>query len=146
MRKHDTNWPGIILAIIAGLAVGFVVVLLGMQLVNSENERKELRSQIADLTTQNRGPQGPEGDPGRAPTEEEIAAAVADYCAANGGCIGPKGDTGAPGKNGVNGAAGPAGANGANGGGVTSVRCFGTYIRFYSGATPIGDIKMVCIP
>ena len=58
-----------------------------------------------------RGEQGAPGTPGArgpAPTAAELAAAVADYCAANGDCRGPAGVTGAPGAPGETGAAGPA--------------------------------------
>lgn len=48
------------------------------------------------------GPRGTAGEPGRPPTAEEVAAAVAAYCA-TGACTGPQGPTG------------PAGADGATG-------------------------------
>jgi len=43
------------------------------------------------------GRNGDDGAPGRPPTAEEIAAAVAAYCA-TGACLGPTGDTGATGE------------------------------------------------
>lgn len=39
---------------------------------------------------------GPRGEPGRAPTEEEIAVAVANYCTARNDCQGPVGPQGEP--------------------------------------------------
>lgn len=68
-----------------------------------------------------RGEQGAPGTPGArgpAPTAAELAAAVADYCAANGDCRGPAGAAGAPGATGptgASGAPGPAGETGAAG-------------------------------
>lgn len=44
------------------------------------------------------GAPGEPGPPGRAPTAEEIAAAVAAYCEANNGCQGPQGEPGQPGE------------------------------------------------
>lgn len=44
---------------------------------------------------------GPKGEPGPPPTDEQVAAAVAAYCAANGECRGPAGPAGQPGTPGV---------------------------------------------
>ena len=63
------------------------------------------------------GPQGPRGAAGRSVTAEEIAAAVAAFCASN-ACLGPQGLTGPPGATGSQGAPGmqgPPGEQGATG-------------------------------
>jgi len=57
------------------------------------------------------GPQGATGPQGPGPTDEQIAAAVRDYCA-GGACKGPQGDTGPQGPAGPAGPQGPAGADG----------------------------------
>lgn len=65
-----------------------------------------------------RGEQGEAGSPGArgpAPSAAELAAAVAEYCAANGDCRGPAGAPGATGPTGSSGAPGPAGEAGAAG-------------------------------
>lgn len=54
------------------------------------------------------GPRGAQGVPGPGTTAEQVAAAVAEYCAASDGCRGPAGATGAQGADGAPGAAGPA--------------------------------------
>lgn len=75
------------------------------------------------------GATGPKGDPGQNATDTQVAAAVADYCAAHGGCIGAPGQTGAAGAAGANGAdgasgaTGPAGPAGTDGRGITGVTC-----------------------
>jgi hypothetical protein len=61
------------------------------------------------------GPPGRPGPPGTTPTDSELAAAVAEYCAANGGCAGATGAAGAPGADGAPGAPGVDGAPGAPG-------------------------------
>lgn len=135
------NWVGWTLL---ALLVASVLAIFGLLI--AENSQLKFRvdraeDAVEELVVQNRGPQGPEGDPGRPPTEEEIAQAVADYCAANNGCIGPQGE---PGRNGKDGASiqGPQGAPGV---GVTRVVCNGTSISFYAGNTLVGNVKMVCL-
>lgn len=125
--------------------VAVVIFFLAARVVEAEHRAQRAEDTLEELTTQNRGPQGPEGDPGRAPTADEIAAAVADYCAEHDSCRGPQGE---PGRNGKDGASiqGPAGANGQNGVGITRVECLGTSIRFWAGSTVVGNVKMVCIP
>lgn len=140
--KH--NWVGWTLV---ALLAASVLAIFGLLI--AENSQLKFRvdraeDAVKELVVQNRGPQGPEGDPGRPPTEEEIARAVAEYCAANNGCIGPQGE---PGRNGKDGASiqGPAGANGQNGTGITRVVCEGTSVAFYAGSTFVGRVKMVCL-
>lgn len=61
------------------------------------------------------GAQGPQGVAGPGPSDEQVAAAVATFCAANNGCMGPQGTQGAPGpvgEPGLPGAPGPACAEG----------------------------------
>jgi hypothetical protein len=65
------------------------------------------------------GASGASGAPGSGPTSDQVASAVAAYCAAHGDCTGPagpKGDTGA---------SGAAGAAGASGRGIASIDCSG---------------------
>lgn len=148
---RDANWVGLILAVLAGLALAALIVMLGMFLVEARAENADLRQQMKSLTTQNRGPAGEDGADA---TEEQIAAAVAMYCAQRNQCQGEQGIQGVPGERGATGPAGkngvsvqgPAGVNGSNGLGITSVKCFGTYIRFYAGGNVVGDVSMVCIP
>jgi hypothetical protein len=61
------------------------------------------------------GPKGDTGDPGRAPTQDEIEAAVASYCFTHDRCQGPAGEDGTDGLQGPAGAAGSPGADGATG-------------------------------
>lgn len=114
------------------------------------------------------GARGPAGEPGRAPTSNEVLAAVNAYCASIGGCRGTDGMNGQPGTNGQPGApgesivgpqgpAGPAGpegapgAPGANGVSVTGVSCFirddlSTAFRFaFSDASSV-DVPGACLP
>lgn len=58
------------------------------------------------------GSTGPQGEPGRAPTKEEIAAAVEQYCAEHSQCRGEQGPAGADGKNGQDGTDGIDGKDG----------------------------------
>lgn len=148
MKAKDANWVGLILAVLAGLALAALIVMLGMFLVESRAENTDLREQLKSLTTQNRGPAGEDGADA---TDEQIAAAVNAYCATRNQCVGAVGPQGLPGEKGATGPAGksiqgPAGVNGSNGLGITSVKCFGTYIRFYAGGNVVGDVKQVCIP
>lgn len=46
------------------------------------------------ITTGAPGPAGPAGEPGRAPTAEEIAAAVEEFCAERSACTGAQGEPG----------------------------------------------------
>lgn len=76
------------------------------------------------------GPLGPVGIPGvngPAPTPEQVATAVADYCATRGNCTGLTGPQGPAGADsivpGPQGPAGVDGAPGAAGRGITSVTC-----------------------
>lgn len=65
-----------------------------------------------------KGDTGEKGDPGRAPTAEEIAAAVGTYCGQTPSpCVGPQGPQGVPGTNGVD------GQPGATGRGVAKIEC-----------------------
>jgi hypothetical protein len=127
--------------ILLGLLIVSVLALLLYPVVGwqkAEDRNTKLEQQVAELTGQSRGPQGPDGEPGRAPTSDEILAAVAEYCAASNLCVGPMGAAGA------NGAAGPQGAPGVS---VGSVKCNGTSITFYSTTGQnLGSIRMVCIP
>lgn len=135
------------------ILISVVILFLAVRVTEAENRALKAEETLAELTTQNRGPQGPEGDPGRAPTQEEIAAAVADYCAAHNDCKGEPGAAGAPGKNGQDGKSiqgpqgvpGANGINGTNGLGITRVQCNGTSISFFAGVTLIGNVAMVCI-
>lgn len=140
MKRNWVGWVLIALCLSALVAIFWMLVAQNVELQNRTNRAE---AAIEELVVQNRGPQGPDGaqgPPGPKPTPEEIAAAVEAHCDAHDGCKGPQG---APGKNGVN---GTPGANGAPGAGVTKVTCHGTYIRFWAGATSVGDVKMVCIP
>lgn len=133
------------------ILISVVILFLAVRVTEAENRALKAEETLTELTTQNRGPQGPEGDPGRAPTQEEIAAAVADYCAERNSCRGEPGAAGAPGKNGqdgksIQGPQGAPGANGANAQGITRVQCLGTAIRFWSGPIHVGDVAMVCLP
>lgn len=119
------------------------------------------------------GPQGVPGDDGRAPTSEEVIAAVNAYCASIGGCrgadgqtiVGPIGPAGTPGTNGETivgpqgpagepgaaGPAGPAGATGATGVGVQSVACvvrddLSTAFRFTLTDGSAYDVTGACLP
>jgi hypothetical protein len=56
------------------------------------------------------GPVGPTGTPGDNATPDQVALAVADYCAAHDGCQGEPGPTGATGPTGPTGETGPPGA------------------------------------
>ena len=138
--KH--NWVGWTLV---ALLVASVLAIFGLLI--AENSQLKFRvdraeDAVEELVVQNRGPQGPEGDPGRPPTAEEVAAAVADYCAEHDSCRGPQGEPGVAGRS----IQGPSGANGQNGTGITKVECLGTSIRFWAGSTIVGNVKMVCIP
>lgn len=130
--------------ILLGLLIVAVLALLlypvfGWQ--RAEERNTQLEQENRELTTQNRGVQGADGEPGRAPTAEEIAAAVEAYCGAHDGCRGVQGETGATGQTGATGSTGSTGVS------VGSVKCNGTSITFYSttGAN-LGTIRMVCIP
>ena len=133
--------------------ISVVIFFLAARVVEAENRAEKAEKTLSDLTTQNRGAQGPEGDPGRAPTPSEIAAAVADYCAQEGSpCKGPQGEPGASGANGRDGKdgvsiQGPAGQNGAAGPslGITRVTCERTSIAFWNGGTLLGRVAMVCL-
>jgi hypothetical protein len=61
------------------------------------------------------GSKGDTGVPGRDPTSDEIAAAVAAYCADHDSCRGPAGKDGTTGAQGPAGATGSPGADGATG-------------------------------
>jgi hypothetical protein len=129
--------------LLALVIILFVVIIgaLIWQNIELRNRVDRAESAVGQLVLQNQGVPGPEGDPGRAPTTEEIAAAVAAYCGAHSGCVGPAGTDG---QNGADGAsiAGPAGPPGS---GITSVRCNGTSISFFSGTQLVGNVSMVCI-
>lgn len=56
------------------------------------------------------GRDGTDGEDGPAPTQEQIARAVADYCAARNECRGPPGEPGPPGADGPPGPEGPPGS------------------------------------
>lgn len=107
------------------------------------------------------GQTGAKGDPGQNATNDQVAGAVQDYCAAHGGCIGAPGQTGAagpagkdgqsgadgangavgppgpPGADGAQGPAGPAGPAGSDGRGVTSITCQndGSWLITYTDGT-----------
>lgn len=101
------------------------------QLADERADNERLQAELAQLQEQNRGPQGPDGDPGRAPTTEEIAAAVEAYCAAHDSCRGTAGARGATGSAGVS---------------IGSVVCNGTSISFFSTTGKhLGSVKQVCI-
>lgn len=130
--------------ILLGLLIVAVLALLlypvfGWQ--RAEERNTQLEQENRELTTQNRGVQGEDGEPGRPPTADEIAEALAVWCEARNDCIGPQGNAGATGPAGSPGSSGPPGAS------VGSVKCNGTSITFYSttGAN-LGTIRMVCIP
>ena len=127
--------------ILLTLLVLAVIALLLYPLVawqKAEERAADLEQQVAELTLQNRGPQGPDGEPGRAPTEDEILQAVTAYCSSSGSCVGPAGATGSTGQS------GPQGSPGVS---VGSVKCNGTSITFYSTTgQSLGSIRMVCIP
>lgn len=128
--------PPLKAAIVVVLLV--IVALVLVDRIDVETRLHQAEAEVSELTTQNRGPQGPDGDPGRAPTEEEIAAAIDEYCSAHNSCIGPAGATGPAGST------GPTGSAGAS---VGSVQCNGTSISFYSTTgTYLGSVKAVCIP
>ncbi len=109
------------------------------------------------------GIQGVPGADGRAPTAEEVLAAVNAYCVSVGGCKGAdgtNGTNGAPGTDGADGSPGPQGpagqdgepgAPGAAGVGVTGVSCvlrddLSTAFRFtFSDATTV-DVPGACLP
>lgn len=126
--------------ILLGLLIVAVLALLlypvfGWQ--RAEERNTQLEQENRELTTQNRGPQGPDGEQGPAPTDEQILAAVTDYCASSGLCVGPQGATGATGSSG---SSGPPGVS------VGSVKCNGTSITFYSTTGQnLGSIRVVCI-
>lgn len=153
MSNSERNIQGWILGIVTALLLAGFIVFLGMWGVDASERADRLEAQLHELTTQNRGPQGPEGDPGRAPSPEEIAAAVADYCAAHGDCRGSQGIAGTPGKDGQDGQSvqgpqgvpGSNGVNGSNGLGITRVQCNGTSISFFAGTALVGTVAMVCI-
>lgn len=132
--------------------ISVVIFFLAARVVEAENRAEKAEKTLSDLTTQNRGPQGPEGDPGPAPTQEQIAAAVADYCAAHNSCQGEKGDSGTPGRDGADGQSiqGPQGIPGVNGAAgpslsITRVTCERTAIAFWNGGTLLGRVAMVCL-
>lgn len=133
------------------MLISVVIFFLTARVVEAEKRALTAEKTLSELTTQNRGPQGPEGDPGPSPTQEQIAAAVADYCNQEGEpCKGDTGAAGAPGKNGsdgqsIQGPQGASGRDGKNGAGITNVVCNGTSISFYSGNSLVGSVKMVCL-
>lgn len=59
--------------------------------------------------------EGPQGDPGRAPTADEIDDAIVRYCLLRSECRGEVGAAGTNGTAGANGAAGASGVDGASG-------------------------------
>lgn len=61
-----------------------------------------------DGTQGTQGAQGEPGQPGPGPSDEQVAAALAAFCAANNGCAGPQGPQGTTGPAGEPGAPGPA--------------------------------------
>jgi hypothetical protein len=60
------------------------------------------------------GADGPVGQQGPAPTDDQITAAVASYCQAHDDCVGPTGPTGP---------SGSSGKDGSDGRGISSVEC-----------------------
>lgn len=96
-----------------------------------------------------RGPSGADGDPGRAPTAEEISAAVAAYCGQEPSpCVGPQGAAGPAGPAGPQGTTGDQGLAGAS---VTNVTCQtdGTWLVTYSDgrtSTTEGPCRVPLIP
>lgn len=135
MRTPRPN-PVLLWLLIAAVLALLLYPVVGWQ---REAERaQKLEQQVADMTGQSRGLQGEDGEPGRPPSAEEIAAAVEAYCAANDGCRGIQGATG---QTGATGATGTAGVS------VGSIKCNGTSISFYSTTGQLlGNVKMVCIP
>lgn len=124
-----------------GIIAVTVAVLLGIDRADLLTQIATLKQANTELTTQNRGVQGADGDPGRAPTAAEIAAAVEAYCAERDECRGVQGIAGATGQTGDTGSTGAAGVS------VGSVKCNGTSISFYSTTGQLlGNVKLVCIP
>lgn len=121
------------LATIAGVVVLGAVAAQQSQAASAADEAaaqraeevEALRQQVLALgeepvvspppATPVKGDAGETGPRGPGPTAEQIAAAVAEYCAANGGCIGAAGSNGLPGVNGKDGEDGNDGAPGAAG-------------------------------
>lgn len=128
--KNRPN-PILLALFILGLLALAFYPLYGWQ---REAERSEaLEQQVTELTTQNRGPQGPDGDPGRAPTADEIAAAVEAYCAAHNSCTGPQG------------IAGKDGADGAPGNSPTlDIQCLGNHWKVVVNGAVTRDLNVYC--
>lgn len=102
------------------------------------------------------GQAGDPGAPGPGPTAEQVAAAVADYCAVDGRCQGPPGDpgpagpAGPPGADsavpGPQGAPGDPGAPGADGRGITAIACDGPPVELTITYTDGATQTVACDP
>ena len=79
-----------------------------------EQVRAVVESVVAKVCTGNtcQGPKGDQGERGPGPSDEQLDAALAGFCADRGGCVGPTGKDGLPGEQGPPGPAGPAGKDG----------------------------------
>lgn len=144
------NKIGVLLLIMLVAAVVTIIGLLMWRINELQDRSERAEAAIEQLVTQNRGVEGPQGDRGPGPTDEQIAEAVEAYCALHNGCAGPAGVAGKDGTNGTNGRNGTdgkslAGTQGAAGLGVTRVQCNGTSVSFFSGNQLVGNIAMVCI-
>lgn len=126
-----TLWLVIAIGIVSVASIAGVL-FLGAVVAQLSEANSALRTQIEDLGEEPvvgpvAGEDGKDGRPGKdgedgkdgargpGPTDQQVADAVAEYCAANGGCVGATGPAGPAGVQGVAGNDGKAGAPGADG-------------------------------
>ena len=121
---------------VAGVVAVTIAVLLLIDRADLIQQIHELKAVNTELTTQNTGPKGADGDAGRPPTDEEISEAVEAYCAAHDDCAGPSGATGATGST------GPAGSPG----GYTTIdiQCIGNHLKTVVNGTVARDLNVYC--
>ena len=113
-----------------------VAVLFGIDRIDLLQQIHELKTVNNELTTQNTGPKGADGDTGRPPTDDEIAAAVEAYCAAHDDCAGPAGATGATGST------GPAGSPG--GYSTLDIQCINNHLKTVVNGAVTRDLNVYC--
>ncbi|WP_218044411.1 collagen-like protein [Paramicrobacterium chengjingii] len=96
-------WPWVrsLLAVVVLATIVFFVLANGTSIQKLRSGLDEANQKLASVglapveVEEIPGDQGPQGEPGRAPTSSEIAVAVSNYCTVN-GCRGADGQDGEP--------------------------------------------------